>query len=103
VDPAIAAGLARAFVGEVEALRPGQGWADQAPTAVLKATTGAQGWRIWQTLAGRLIDGTAGSGDQGDRLALLGQAINGQTTVSIETLRTWFGVEDRSDLPPGGQ
>jgi hypothetical protein len=100
-DPAVTAGLARAFVGEVEALLPGQWRPEQAPAVALKTTAGAQGWRIWQALVDRcLIDGTAARGDQGDRLALFGRAVQGRTTVSIETLRTWFRVEHRPGPPP---
>jgi hypothetical protein len=80
-DPAIAAGLARAFGSEVEALLPGQSWPGQTPTAMLKATARANGWRIWQALADRYL-------------------IDGRNMASVETLRTWFGVSDRSGPPP---
>jgi hypothetical protein len=89
-DPGVAAGLARAFAGEAEALLGEHWWPGQAPAAALKAATGGNAWRIWRALVGRcLIDRTAGGGDPGDRLALLGRAITGQTSEPIEILRTW--------------
>jgi hypothetical protein len=66
-DPAVADGLARAFVSEVEALLPEQSWPGQAP-AMLKATALGPGWRLWRALADRSL-----SDDQ-------------------TALRTWFGV-----------
>lgn len=78
-DPAIAVGLARTFVAEVAQL-PGQWWPDQPPTALLKTTAGAEGWRIWRALIDRcLTDGPAGSGGPDDRQA------------SVAILRTWAG------------
>lgn len=99
-DPAVAARLIRRFVDDVAAaLPPEYRSPDQTPTAMLRKTAGGPGWRVWQALTGRcLIDGTAGGRGPG---ALLDHAIPSQTTVSIDTLRTWFGIENRSGPPSG--
>jgi hypothetical protein len=99
LDPAVVGGLTRAFVADVETALPReQWWPDETPTALLKATAGAPGWRIWRALAGRcLIGGADGSPD---RLALLDNAIRSRTTVSVGTLRTWFRIDD---APPSGR
>jgi hypothetical protein len=91
-DLSVAVELGRAYVGEVRALLPAPWWTDRALTAAFKATAGGEGWRIWQALVKRcLIDGTAGSGDPGERLASLGRAVAGHPAVSIESLHAWAG------------
>jgi hypothetical protein len=93
-DPRIAAGLAREFVHEVQALLP-EWWTDEPPTAVLRAAASGSGWRTWRTLIDRcLIDDPAG---RGGRLSLLSGATVDRPAVSVELLRSWAG------LPAGGR
>ena len=112
-DAAIVAGLTRAVVDEVRAAlaRDQQTWPDQTPSESLKQMAFDANWPIWQVLVGRcLFDSTAGDAgprrhpprrrrrrkpqhEAGDRLASLGPAIDGETTASLETLRTWFRMD----------
>jgi hypothetical protein len=102
-DPVLTAALHQAFVDEVQlVLPPEHWWPDQTPSALLKKTAGAKGWRTWQMLVDRcLIAATAGGGGPGDRRAVPGLADHGQTAMSIGTLRTRFRVEHGSGPLPG--
>jgi len=85
-DPAVTAGLARAFVAEVRALPPDRWWPGDGPTVLLKSIAGASSWRTWRRLVDRyLIDGAAAD----DSLAQLGRIIADPAGVSIAALRTW--------------
>jgi hypothetical protein len=94
-DGDVVAGLARAFADEIDAALDEENlsWTEHAVPELLKRTTDGPRRRIWRSLAGRcLVDGPASNADLGAQLALLGRAIRGDTTASIETLRSWFDV-----------
>lgn len=85
-DLAVVAGLIRTFEEDVAAALPEYRSLGQAPTATLRKVAGGPGWRLWQTLTDRCLT----------------DATPSQTTVSIDTLRTWFGIEHRAG-PPSAQ
>jgi hypothetical protein len=78
-DPAVASGLAGAFVAEVEDALADDSWVD-TPGAMLKKAAGGERWRTWRAVASRyLIDSAAG------------HSVPVQPP-HLDTVRLWLGV-----------
>ena len=95
-NPDVLRGLANLLLQDVETALTDEGlsWQIQGAPPLLGLRPQAMRRRMWYDLAGRcLVDRAAGT-DIGNRLALLGQAIRGETDSSTADLRWLFADGD---------
>jgi hypothetical protein len=96
-EPDVLGGLANLLLHDVETALTdeGQSWQIHVAPPLLGLRPQAMRHRMWYDLAGRwLVDRAAGT-DIGNRLALLGQAIRGETNSTTSDLRGLFADGNR--------
>jgi hypothetical protein len=91
-EPEVLRGLADLLLQEVETALADEGlsWQIHAAPPLLGLQPQSMQRRMWRDLAGRCLVDRADGTDIGTRLALLGQAIRGQTNSSTSDIRWLF-------------